>query len=69
MADKQKVSPYRALFHLRKGGLHAWARKHGWKGSDSDPLPDEYKQKAAASEDPHTAHMGQFALNAKKFEH
>lgn len=64
-----KTSKYRAMFHLRKGGLHQWARKHGWSGSDSDPLPDEYKHKAAASDNTHVQHMGQFALNAKHFKH
>jgi hypothetical protein len=63
----KRDSHYRAVFHLRKGGLHDWARKKGWSGSDSDPLPDEYKHEAASSDNPHTAKMGQFALNAKKF--
>lgn len=60
---------YRALFKLRKGGLHDWARSQGWKGKDGDPLPDEYKHKAAASDNSHVQKMGQFALNAKKFKH
>jgi hypothetical protein len=67
--DSKKASPYRSLFHLRKGGLHQWARKQGWSGSDSDTLPDEYKHKAAASNVEHVAKMGQFALSAKKFKH
>lgn len=64
-----RTSPNRALFHLRKGGLHQWARNQGWKGKDGDPLPDEYKHKAAASDTPHVAKMGNFALAAKKFKH
>jgi hypothetical protein len=64
-----RSSHYRSIFKLRKGGLHEWARHHGWSGKDSDPLPDEYKHKAAASENGHVAKMGNFALNAKKFKH
>jgi len=66
---EEKVSPHRALFHLRKGGLHQWARSHGFTGSDSDPLPDKFKKMAAASDNGHVAKMGNFALNAKKFKH
>ena len=57
------VSDHRALFHLRKGGLHRWARSQGWSGSDSDPLPESIKAKAKASDNPHVAKMGNFAMN------
>lgn len=63
-----EVSSHRALFHLRKGGLHNWARNQGWEGKDSDPLPEEYKHKAAASDIPHVQKMGQFSLNAEHFK-
>jgi hypothetical protein len=55
------------VFHLHKGGLHQWARTKGWKGSDSDPLPEKFKDEAAASNNPHVAKMGQFAKNSEKF--
>jgi hypothetical protein len=63
-----RKSNHRAIFHLRKGGLHDWARSKGWKGSDSDPLPESYKSEAANSDNPHTAKMGHFALNSEKFK-
>jgi N-acetylglutamate synthase-like GNAT family acetyltransferase len=56
-------SHHRAIFHLRKGGLHAWARHHGFKGSDSDPLPESLKEEAKHSDNPHVAKMGNFAVN------
>jgi hypothetical protein len=59
----EHVSDHRALFHLRKGGLHQWARHHGFTGSDSDPLPEKYKTMAAASDNEHVRKMGQFAKN------
>ena len=62
-------SHHRAMFHLRQGGLHDWARKHGWSGSDSDPLPESIKREAASSDNPHVSKMGHFALNAEKFHH
>jgi hypothetical protein len=62
MASKRNSS-YRAVFHLRRGGLHDWARKHGWKGKDSDPLPESLKKEAKNSDNPHVAKMGNFAEN------
>ena len=59
----KRNSSYRAVFHLRKGGLHQWARHHGFAGSDSDSLPEKYKHMAANSSSEHTRKMGQFALN------
>lgn len=56
-------SKYRAAFKVRAGGLHQWARRHGWSGKDSDPLPESIKHAAANSDVKHTAKMGQFALN------
>jgi N-acetylglutamate synthase-like GNAT family acetyltransferase len=56
-------SDNRTAFNIRSGGLHKWARKHGFKGSDSDPLPEKFKEEAANSDDEHTRKMGQFALN------
>jgi hypothetical protein len=60
----EHVSDYRAHFHLRRGGLHQWARNsQGWKGSDSDPLPESLKEKAKHSDNPHVAKMGNFSVN------
>ena len=56
-------SHYRAVFHIRKGGLHQWARHHGFTGKDSEPLPEKYKHMAANSDNEHTRKMGQFALD------
>jgi len=61
--EPKRNSHHRAMFHLREGGLHQWARTHGFKGSDSDPLPQEFKEKAANSDNEHVRKMGQFALN------
>ena len=63
MAKAKNPSLYRALHHLRKGGLHQWARQHGFTGSDSDPLPEKYKDMAAKSDNPHVVKMGVFAKN------
>lgn len=57
------------MFHLRAGGLHDWARRNGWSGSNSDPLPESIKEKAANSDNLHVARMGMFAKNAEKFHH
>jgi hypothetical protein len=54
------------MHHLRKGGLHEWARSKGFTGSDSDPLPEKYKTEAANSDNPHVEKMG---VLAKNFEH
>ena len=67
MADQQKStrnSHHRAMFHLRKGGLH----KH-LGIPEGQPIPEEKKREAANSDNPHVAKMGQFALNAAKFKH
>lgn len=58
-----RKSLHRAVFKIRKGGLHDWARRHGWSGKDSDTLPAKYKDMAAASDNPHTKKMGIFARN------
>lgn len=62
-------SLYRALGHIRKGGLHEWARHHGWKGSDSDPIPEKFKKEASASKNPHVAHMGHLASTLEHLHH
>ena len=54
---------HRTMIKVKKGKLHDWARRQGWSGKDSDTLPDTYKHMAAASDNPHTQKMGQFALN------
>jgi len=59
----KRNSGYRAMFHLRKGGLHKAM------GVPMDkPVPEEKKEEAAHSENPHVQKMGQFALNAEHFK-
>ena len=58
-----RQSAHRVVFKLNRGGLHRWAQRHGWSGKESDPLPEKYKDMAAASDNPHTAKMGHFAKN------
>jgi N-acetylglutamate synthase-like GNAT family acetyltransferase len=59
----ERNSDHRAIHGLRHGALHAWARHHGFKGSDSDPLPESLKEEAKNSDNPHVAKMGNFAVN------
>ena len=63
MASKRN-SDYRAVFHLRHGGLHKWAGV-----PEDEDVPQEKKEEAAHSDNPHTQKMGQFALNAEHFKH
>ena len=61
---KSKVSPYRAIFHLRKGGLHK-----ALGISSGDKIPSDKLQSAKNSNNEHLRKMAQFAINAKKFKH
>ena len=71
MASRKKHDPslYRVIHHLRHGGLHDWARAHGWSGKNSDTLPEKYKHEAAASNNKHVRGMGQMALTFEGFHH
>lgn len=59
----KRNSPYRHVFHIRKGGFHRWLGK-----SPDQPITDAdiAKGKAAGG---HPAKMANFAENARKFHH
>jgi hypothetical protein len=59
-----RSSDYRAVFHLRKGGLHK-----ALGIAEGKPIPEEKKEEAANSSNPHMQKMGQFALNASHWSH
>ena len=61
---KDNVSPYRAVFHLRKGGLHK-----ALGISPSETIPSDKLESAKNSGNEHLRKMAQFAINAKKFKH
>lgn len=58
------VSPYRSLFHLRKGGLHKALHV-----SLDEKIPADKLSAAKHSKSEHMRKMAQFAENAKKFKH
>jgi hypothetical protein len=60
--ETTRNSDHRAAFKVRAGALHRYL------GIDeSKPIPQNLKQKAADSDNPHVAKMGQFALNSEKW--
>ena len=61
---KHNVSLYRAMHHLRKGGLH---RALGI--SESKPIPAERLEAARHSSNSHIAHMANFAHTMGGFHH
>ena len=61
---KHNVSLYRAMHHLRKGGLH---RALGVK--EGEPIPKEKIEKASHSDNAHLAHMANFAKTMSHFKH
>lgn len=61
---KDKVSSYRAIFHLRKGGLHK-----ALGISQDEKIPADKLESAKKSKNEHLRKMVQFAINAKKFKH
>lgn len=63
MADKNP-SLYRALHHLRRGGLH---RALGVLEGES--IPKEKLEKAKNSESEHVRHMANFASTMSHFKH
>jgi hypothetical protein len=64
MADKKhNVSLYRAIHHLRHGGLH---RALGVP--EDETIPKEKIAAAKNSSNPHVAHMANFAATMGKFK-
>ena len=61
---KHNVSLYRAMHHLRKGGLH---RALGVP--EGEKIPEEKLQAARNSDNEHVAHMANFAHTMKGFKH
>lgn len=64
MAKKHNVSLYRALHHLRKGGLH---KELGV--SLGDKIPEDKLESAANSDNEHVRKMAQLAKNMKSWKH
>src|SRR5208282_882407 len=60
---EERNSHHRAMFHLRKGGLH----KH-LGVPEGENIPDD-KMEIKESDSEHVRKMKQFALNARKFKH
>ena len=64
MAQKHNVSLYRALHHLRRGGLHkALGVPLGEK------IPAEKMEAAKNSKNEHVRHMANFAHTMSGFKH
>lgn len=59
----QNVSLYRAMHHLRKGGLH-----RALNIPEGDTIPQERLQKAQNSSNPHLAHMANMAHTMEGFK-
>lgn len=64
MAKKHNVSLYRAMHHLRKGGLH---RALGVP--EGETIPQSKIEAATHSKNEHVAHMARFAKTMGKFKH
>ena len=61
---KHNVSLYRALHHLKRGGLHrALGIPEGQK------IPEERLEEAKKSKNEHIRHMAHFADTMSKFNH
>jgi hypothetical protein len=63
MAKPKNTSLYRAMHHLRKGGLH---RALGV--SEGETIPSEKVEAATHSDNPHVVHMANFAKTTKGFK-
>lgn len=63
MAKAKNPSLYRAMHHLRKGGLH---RALGIP--EGENIPAERLASARNSSNPHVAHMANFAHTMKGFK-
>jgi hypothetical protein len=64
MAEDKNPSLYRAMHHLRKGGLH---RALGVP--EGETIPKEKIEAASHSENAHVAHMANFAKTMGGFKH
>lgn len=64
MAKKHNVSLYRAMRHLRKGGLH---RALGVP--EGEKIPADKLEAARNSDNDHIKHMANFAHTMKGFGH
>lgn len=64
MAEKHNVSLYRAMHHLRKGGLH-----RALHVPEGEKIPAEKIESAKNSDNPHVARMANFAHTMSKFKH
>jgi hypothetical protein len=68
MADEEKpkhnVSLYRAMHHLRKGGLH-----RALHIPEDETIPEERLEKAKNSSNSHVAHMAHMAETMEHFKH
>lgn len=61
---KHNASLYRAMHHLRRGGLH---RALGI--SESEPIPEKKLEAAKNSDSEHVRRMANFAATMKGFKH
>lgn len=64
--EKKKHNPslYRALHHLRKGGLH-----RALHVAEGEKIPASKLEAARHSDSPHIRHMAEFAHTMSKFKH
>jgi hypothetical protein len=61
---KHNVSLYRAMHHLRKGGLHK-----ALGVSQGSTIPSDKVESATHSDNEHVRKMAQFAQNMSHFKH
>ena len=64
MEKKHNPSLYRAIHHLRHGGLHAALHVN-----PKDTIPESKLEAAKHSSNSHIAHMAQFAATMSHFKH
>lgn len=62
--QKHNVSLYRAMHHLRHGGLH---RATGTP--ENENIPQDKLEKASHSSNPHVMHMANMAKTMEGFQH
>lgn len=64
MAEAKNPSLYRALHHLRHGGLHKALHV-----AEGDKIPEAKIEAAKHSDSSHIRHMANFASTMKGFKH
>ena len=64
MAKAKNPSLYRALHHLRKGGLH-----RALHVPEGEPIPAAKLEAGKKSENEHIRHMSNFAATMSHFKH